>query len=95
MANDFGNEDCECSAQKRNAEGVFGNDGSENEKVRQKGEKSCEKALTKVWEGDNLYKLTRAGDRRAALNLENDTEQEKRKQETVIPNELNLAGETG
>ena len=45
--------------------------------------------------GDNINKLTHAALlQERALNLENDTEQEKRKQETVIPNELNLVGNT-
>ena len=49
--------------------------------------------LTFLWDDDKIHKLVRAGHRKdTALNLENDTEQEKRKQETVIPNELNLVG---
>ena len=43
-----------------------------------------------------MNKLIRtAHAKETALNLENDTEQKERKQETVIPNELSLAGKTG
>ena len=48
--------------------------------------------MTSMRNFDKIYKLTRES---SALNLENDTEQKERKQETVIPNELNLAGKTG
>ena len=52
--------------------------------------------LTKLLGRDNINKLAHAGDRGGrALNLENDTEQEKRKQETVIPNEFASCQETG
>ena len=66
----------------------------ETPKEMKKGEKSCKKVLTFFWESDRIYKSHGARHSPgSALNLENDTEQEKRKQETVIPNELNLAGE--
>ena len=65
---------------------------SENEKERKKAKKSCEKVLTFRGKFDKIHKLTRAGHRSAALNLENDTDKKKRKIETVIPNELILAG---
>jgi hypothetical protein len=45
------------------------------EKDSKKFEKSSKRVLTKVAMFDKIYKLTRAGHRRAALNLENDTEQ--------------------
>ena len=65
---------------------------SENEKDRKKVEKSEKKVLTFFLKFDKIHKLTRAGHRREALNLENDTDKKKRKIMTVIPNELSLAG---
>ena len=44
--------------------------------------------------GDRIYK-SHGARANAALNLENDTEQKERKQETVIPNEFASCQETG
>ena len=65
----------------------------ETPKVMKKGEKSLKKVLTFRMKFDKIHKLTRAGHRREALNLENDTDRITQIM-TVIPNELSFAGET-
>ena len=69
----------------------WGEDVRKSKKFCKKVKKVIKKVLTFLWESDRIYK-SHGAPAQAALNLENDTDRNNANKETVIPNELSLAG---
>ena len=82
VPNNFGRNVSQRTEQRGNESADFWEQCSRIQKESKKLEKIEKKLLTFLWEDDKIHKLTCAGHRRLALNLENDTEQETQKRDS-------------